>query len=144
MDEKSNDELIEEYVKDKDQNCVPSEVNKKLCQGCTKCCEHVALEIDEPTDREDFDNIIWYVMHENVFVYIDHEDDWCIEFKTKCKGLDKEGLCNIHSVRPDVCKNYSQENCEKHGEDSPYKHLFQTREDVIKWIKEKTKLKGFE
>ena len=36
----------------------------KNCEGCdAKCCKHVAVEIDEPEEKEDFENIKWYVCH---------------------------------------------------------------------------------
>jgi len=139
-----NKELIATYVEDKDPKTIPPEVNRALCEGCTICCEHVAMEIDEPEDEEDFQNIMWYVMHENVVVFIDEdEEDWYVEFKTRCKALGENCLCKFHSERPKICIEYSQDNCEKHGEGTPYKHLFKKREEVIDYVREHTKFKNF-
>lgn len=107
---------------------------KNLCNGCDLCCRHVAIEIDPPEDKEGWNNIIWYVMHENIFVGIDEDNDWLIEFKTKCKALNKHN-CKIYKDRPNICRSYSIENCEISGEGSPYKVLFTKREDVLEYCK---------
>lgn len=43
---------------------------------------HIELIQDDPEDFEDFDNFRWYLYHENVFIYIDEEEDWFVGFKT--------------------------------------------------------------
>lgn len=136
-------ELIGQYVEEKDQHDVPPEINRELCEGCTICCEHVALEIDEPEDEDDFQNLMWYVMHKNVIVFMDDDNDWYVEFKSPCKHLTEDGLCEVHSDRPKVCIEYSQDSCEKHGEGSPYAVLFKERQEVIDWVRKNTKFKLF-
>lgn len=144
MTPKQKEELIKKFVEDKDQSQVPPEVNKDLCEGCTICCEHVALEIDEPEDKEDFETIMWYVMHENVWVYIADEDEgWYLEFKARCRSLDGKGLCKVHRKRPAICREYSQDSCEKHSEGSPYKVLFKEPEQVVEWVRKNTEFKDF-
>jgi Fe-S-cluster containining protein len=135
--------LIAEYVEGKDPNHVPAEVNRSICDNCTICCEHVSLQIDTPETEEDYQDIIWYVMHENVFVMIDNEGDWLIEFKTKCKALDEKGLCQIHSNRPKICREYSQDTCEMHGDGESHKFFFKNRDEVIRWVQENTDFKNF-
>lgn len=131
--------LLKKYVEDKDPAKVPSEVNKALCENCTICCEHVAIEIDKPESIEDFQNIIWYVIHENISVFIDHDDDWIIEFKTPCKALTQDGLCSIHSNRPKICVDYTQDTCERNDGDPPFKRVFRSRQDVIDYVRDFTK-----
>ena len=136
--------LIEKYVDEKDPVNVPDDVNRKLCDNCTLCCEHVALQIDEPEDKEDFQNIMWYIMHENVTVFIDHDGDWHVEFKARCKALDDKGLCQVYSDRPKICAEYTQDNCEKNGSgENCYEVCFKTRDDVRKWVRENTEFKDF-
>ena len=65
------------------------------CYGCDKCCRYVALEIDTPEDREDIDQIRWFLVHKNVWIFIDHDDSWNIQFNTPCENLDEEGNCSI-------------------------------------------------
>jgi hypothetical protein len=113
------------------------------CNNCTICCEHVALPIDTPRTKEDWQHILWYVSHENVNVYKDHDNDWHVEFKTSCKFLDNDGLCKVYDERPDVCRDYSWEECEKHGEGNFFKIMFSTRKDVIRHVKKNTRIKKF-
>ncbi len=117
------------------------ELNKKLCKGCTKCCEHIAIQIDKPKSKEDFHHIMWYLLHENIKVYIDYDNDWIIEFQTKCKALDNKGLCKVYSTRPNICKEYTQQDCEKHGAGDYYKHMFSNRDELICHIMENTNIK---
>jgi len=81
------------------------------CKGM--CCRYVTVDYPAPTTWEDFDEIRWYILHKGVIVYkVEDEDTWRIEFQTPCKHLDQEtGLCKIYSHRPDVCKEYSTEEC---------------------------------
>ena len=110
--------------------------NKKLCKGCIICCTHVTSEIDEPKTKDDYEDIIWMLMHEDVSVFID-DDGWNVEFKTKCKHLTEEGLCLIYSKRPSICKNYDQDGCVKHGEGEFCDYMFNTKEDLLKYLEEK-------
>ena len=110
------------------------EKNKDLCKGCNLCCTHVTVEIDEPKTKEDYGEIIWMLMHENVIVYID-DDGWNVEFKTQCKSLDKNNLCKIYKDRPIICRNYNQDECVKYGEGEFCNHLFKTKEDLMKYLK---------
>lgn len=86
------------------------ERNKILCNGCAKCCLHVNHEIDSPENDEDCDYIIWFLLHENISIWVDDENVWYIEFKTSCKALKHE-LCDIYEKRPRVCREYSQDKC---------------------------------
>jgi Fe-S-cluster containining protein len=118
------------------------EENKDLCKDCTTCCEYVTIELDEPEKKIDFEEIIWFLMHENIIVYIDEENTWNVEFKTKCKALDEHGLCRIYEERPDICKEYHQDECEKYGHSDYCKVLFKTKDDVINYVKNNPKFKG--
>ena len=58
------------------------------CEDCpAQCCKYVALEIDKPETKKDWDNIFWYLHHQNIVVFIDQDNDWMIEFRTPCKNL---------------------------------------------------------
>lgn len=111
------------------------EENEKLCDGCTKCCEYVAIEIDQPEDWDDFQNIIWYVLHEGVWVFTDDEGDWYVQFDTKCKKLDDKGLCQYYDARPKICREHDQDDCEMHGEGTAEELIFKTPEDVLNYMK---------
>ena len=117
-------------------------MSEKTCEGCGgKCCRYVAIEIDCPEDLEDFENIKWYVIHENVQVYIEEDGTWNVEFLTPCKYVRGDGRCSIHEdfvenpehIRPDICKEFSTENCPHHND---YKELFSFKNigDVEEYI----------
>ena len=109
---------------------------KPSCKGCAHCCKHIAIPIDKPRCKEDYNNIIWYLLHEKVVVFCNHENEWFVQFYTTCKGLD--GLrCGVYPGRPSVCKDYDVENCERHGEDSADKYFFSTAEQFMSWLKKK-------
>lgn len=104
------------------------------CDGCPAlCCKYVVTEIDTPEDLEDFENIKWFVIHENVFVYVDEDGTWNLEFVTRCKFLGDDNRCTIYEKRPQICRDYSQEQCPFHNE---YHELyrFSSIEDVENYI----------
>ena len=106
------------------------------CSGCdSKCCKYIATEIDVPEEKEDFENIKWYVCHKNVYVFVDEDDEWYLEFLTSCKYLDEDGWCGIYDKRPDICRTYSQEQCLFHNPDYSEKYRFENIEDVEDYIK---------
>ena len=105
------------------------------CKGA--CCKYVTVQIDEPEEDIDFEEIKWFLAHENVTVYIDHDDDWCVEFKTPCKNLNDKYQCDIYKGRPKVCAEHELEECEGNmGHEEYHKRLFSTFEDVEAYRKE--------
>ncbi len=99
-----------------------------------KCCRYVAIVIDTPRSKHDFENIRWFVSHENVLVYKDKDGDWLVEFTTPCKHLDG-CMCSIYEKRPQICRDYDPESCEKKY-DSP-EIEFSCIEDVDKFIEKR-------
>jgi Fe-S-cluster containining protein len=117
-----------------------SEKNKKLCANCDDCCRYIAVGIDKPTVKKDFENIMWFLLHENVKVYVDWENDWYLEFATPCKELNKNSkLCNYYSKRPQICREYKQEDCTHYNHDSAEKISFNGVEDLKKYLAERKK-----
>ncbi|MBN1131032.1 MAG: YkgJ family cysteine cluster protein [Chitinispirillaceae bacterium] len=111
------------------------------CQACNGlCCRHIALELDVPTRKADFDNIRWYLMHETVKVGIDHSGDWLIEIPLVCRHLRKKG-CAIYKKRPDICREYPGKNdfCEFEDKTSPYKILFTDETSFERYVARKKK-----
>ena len=113
----------------------PMKSKKKIpvisCDSCTAaCCRYVATGIDTPTCKKDYDHVRWYLMHRHVSVFIDHEDEWYIEFATDCENLEDDGRCGIYEKRPRICANHgaTETMCEFYSEDLPYKKHF-TRAD---------------
>ena len=45
---------------------------ESLCNKCSGlCCRYFALPIDNPTTAKDYDDIRWYLCHENVVIFIE-------------------------------------------------------------------------
>lgn len=110
------------------------------CKGCPGlCCRYVAVELDEPEDAEDWDEIKWMLHHKNLTVYKDNDGDWLVEFKTDCKNLDENGRCKIYDERPELCREHDPETCVRNGEGEVHVILFKTPEDVDKYLEEQEK-----
>ena len=116
------------------------EKNKNLCVDCTICCEHVAIEIDRPETREELLKLLNYLGYEGFYVFIEDNGDWYIEFKSRCKQLDDDGHCKIYSKRPNICRQYSQEECERYGEGEFFEHIFKTQKEFLEFIKKDARL----
>ncbi len=112
------------------------------CQGCSLCCRYVALEIDTPEDQNDFDQIKWFLVHKNVWVFIDHDDSWNLQFNTPCEKLEGH-LCGIYKTRPQICRDYSTENCERYGEGNSFKILWKSMEDFEEYLETSKKYSKF-
>lgn len=112
--------------------------SKHPCHGCSKCCLYVAVEIDSPTAMQDYDNVIWYLYHDQVSVFVDFEGQWFVQFDSRCQNLTPEGLCGIYSTRPAICKDFDWKECEQHmtpDEGPPDKWLFRSADEFQAWFK---------
>jgi Fe-S-cluster containining protein len=99
----------------------------------------VALEIDKPTCKSDYDNIRWYLMHRGVAVFRDHDGDWHVEFDATCERLRDDFSCERYADRPRVCRAYpgSDEYCEFESDESPYDLFFSTVEEFERYLDKK-------
>lgn len=104
------------------------------CAGCSHCCHYIALEIDKPTAKRDYDNLFWFLLHDGVSVYIDHSARWFVQFDTTCRALTNDEQCGIYEKRPQVCRDYALDECVRHNEEPPEKHLFVTPEDLEAYL----------
>ncbi len=105
------------------------------CEMCTGvCCRYVAVPLDDPDDERDIQDIRWFLLHENVAVYIDEDDDWFIEFKTKCKKLGDNNKCTAYETRPTMCREHTMDTCEKNGEGDPWVHYFDTEKKFMDYM----------
>ena len=77
-----------------------------LCSKCAAlCCRYFALQIDTPKTAKQFDDIRWYLCHENVVVFIE-DGEWYVGVLNKCKHLGADNLCGIYETRPNQCADY--------------------------------------
>ncbi|MCE9502010.1 MAG: YkgJ family cysteine cluster protein, partial [Leptospira sp.] len=80
---------------------------EQICLACTGCCRYVSVEIGKPKNKVLIDQYIWYLLHKNVQIYIDHDNGWNLLFITPCTKLMPDGRCGIYSERPNLCRDYS-------------------------------------
>ena len=107
--------------------------DESLCDHCiAKCCRYFALPIEEPTTRQDFDYIRWYLLHEGATVFTE-EGSWYLLVYAKCKHLQDDNRCGIYFTRPQICRDYSTVNCE-YEDDWVYDRYFETPEQVEEYM----------
>ena len=91
--------------------------SKTKCGGCTAlCCSYFALEIDEPDEPSDFENLRWYIIHEDVQIFVD-DGVWYLQIFRKCSWLDGN-KCGNYENRPQICRDYTDELCDLDGPES--------------------------
>ncbi len=101
-----------------------------LCDSCAAlCCRYIALPIDNPDNVKDYDHIRWYLIHENIVVFIEKKQ-WYIGILNKCKHLQPDNRCGIYETRPRVCRGYSTDNCDYHGGEYDFDVLFTSGEQL--------------
>lgn len=108
------------------------------CIECrAKCCRYVGVEIDEPTSKRDYETICWYLLHQQVQVYVDHEDDWFVEFQTECEALQPDLGCGIYLDRPQLCREHGWPagSCEFYSD--PHQFLFRTPREFEIYLEER-------
>lgn len=117
---------------------VPEKDTSVSCEGCAaQCCRYVSLQIDTPASPGDFDHIRWYLLHREVSVYVDHEGDWCLEFKAVCRNLDRKHRCKDYARRPAICRAHGNDwSCERTAEDPSdlYRHHFTCVEELDAYL----------
>ena len=87
-----------------------NEYLRKRCKGL--CCRYFAFPIETPEDWDDYDDIRWYLAHQNISVFVE-DGDWYLNIKNKCRHLsEKDHQCQIHNKRPRICREYRPENCD--------------------------------
>jgi uncharacterized protein len=108
-------------------------VGESLCEYCTaKCCHYFALPIDTPDSLKDFDYMRWFLLHGKASVFVEDET-WYLLVHTVCKHLQPDYRCGIYHTRPEICREYSTDNCE-YDEDTTYEKYFETPEQVVEYV----------
>ncbi|MEY4567342.1 MAG: hypothetical protein RLY14_2312 [Planctomycetota bacterium] len=104
-----------------------------LCNYCTaKCCRYFALPIETPTEGKDFDYMRWYLLHDRASVFVE-DDTWYLLVHTTCKHLQKDNRCGIYHTRPQICRDYSTNNCE-YEDTWTYEKYFESPEQVAEYV----------
>lgn len=111
----------------------------EICLACTGCCRYVTVPIEFPRAKAKLDEYVWYLLHRNVEIYIDHDNDWNVMFKTPCDKLLDNGMCSIYETRPQICRDYSAKSCSRTGKD--HKFLFKRPQELLDYLAERKKSK---
>lgn len=107
-----------------------------LCEHCTGfCCRYIALPIETPTERGEFEDIRWYLLHEGISVFVEG-GDWYLNVATNCRHLQPDFRCGIYETRPRICRDYSTDNCDYHSGDYGWEHHFTCPEHLNDYIVE--------
>lgn len=122
--------MVTTVAKNPPRSTLPKNAN--LCEYCSaKCCQYFALPIDTPESREDYDHIRWYMYHGNVQIFVD-EGSWFLMVLNKCDNLMEDNRCGVYDIRPQICREYSTDNCEYDG-DGVYDMYFETAEQLYEY-----------
>jgi uncharacterized protein len=116
---------------------VPAPRNQVGCLTCALCCSYIAVEIDAPSSVKSATEILWHLYHHQVSVYRDSDDDWVVQFETRCRHLLPDNKCGIYATRPHICREYSEESCEVNAEDEGT--TFYTPQAFLDYLKGRSK-----
>ena len=109
-----------------------------LCEHClAACCRYIALPLDKPTTKRDYDDIRWYLMHQGISVYVE-DGDWYVQFQTRCKNLGVDNRCGIYESRPKICREYEPGECDYAGGTYGYDNLFTHPQQIDEYYLFKT------
>jgi Fe-S-cluster containining protein len=101
-----------------------------LCEHCTAvCCTYIALPLETPETRGDFDDIRWFLLHEDISVFVE-DGEWYIAMNTRCRHVLSDQRCAIYARRPRVCRKYSTDDCDYHSGDYGWEQHFTSPEQL--------------
>jgi uncharacterized protein len=87
------------------------------CLTCALCCTYIAVAIDAPGSVRAATEILWHLYHDHVSVYRDSDDEWMVQFETRCRHLLSDNRCGIYETRPPICRTYSEVTCEVNADE---------------------------
>ena len=118
----------------------PGEV---LCDHCTaKCCGYFALPIETPDTNKDYQYIRWYMLHGETTIFCE-DDDWYLMVHNQCDQLQADQRCGIYDTRPNICREYSTDDCE-YEDEWTYERYLETADQVWEYAEAVVQKKGKE
>ncbi|HOA74329.1 MAG TPA: YkgJ family cysteine cluster protein [Phycisphaerae bacterium] len=107
-----------------------------LCEQCVAlCCRYFAFEIDKPTTKRDFEDLRWYIYHQDTIIFVE-KGRWYMQINRPCKELLPDNRCGVYEKRPAICREYTTKNCDWHGDDYDYEHLFTEADQIEQYAKQ--------
>ena len=116
----------------------PKKKHENPCDKCipAKCCMYFSIEIDEPEDENDYDDLLWIIAHRDVEMYV-NDGDWFLMVQTPCRFYDPVKGCLIYPKRPRICKEHRLEECE-FDDDYGFDQHFHSYEELDRYIRNNT------
>ena len=115
--------------------------NENKCSFCTGsiCCTYVTQHLDTPRSKEDFRQLLWQVSHNNIKIYKD-DDGWTLLVEGSCQHLQIDGGCGIYEVRPEICREHTNDYCEFDApSEDGFELYFENYHDLLKYCKKRFK-----
>jgi Fe-S-cluster containining protein len=108
---------------------------KDECIDCipAKCCMYFSVEIDEPENMGDYDDLLWIIAHKEAEIYV-NDDRWFVLVKSPCQFYDPFKRCLIYPKRPRICRSHTKKDCE-FDEDYGFDLHFHSYEELERYIK---------
>jgi len=109
------------------------------CRTCSaECCQYVALQIDTPRSKDEFEYIRWYLAHKKIVIFVEKRK-WYLEIRTACRHLAADHKCTIYNKRPTICREHTPHDCEFHGGEFSHEYTFHSLEEFDDYLKERKK-----
>jgi len=106
------------------------------CTSCGQCCTYVGIGINAPSRPRYATDILWYLYHENVYVYVDGVGEWSVHFEARCRNLGEDLRCGVYLERPHICRGFDNRSCEVN--DPVHDSLtFRDPREFLAWLRER-------
>lgn len=113
----------------------PGTKSQSLCDRCTAhCCRYFALQLDTPETKRDFEDLRWYLLHHDCEIWV-QDGDWHLQINRPCKALGADHRCMIYDDRPEICREYTTDECDWHGGDYDYEHHFTHADQIAEFAR---------
>ncbi len=109
--------------------------SSEICDECipAKCCMYFSIEIDEPENDGDYDDLLWIIAHRDTEIYV-NEDRWYLLVRSPCRFYDPIKRCLIYTRRPRICRSHTTDECE-FDDDYGFDLHFHTYEELERYIR---------
>ena len=105
------------------------------CTDCGRCCTYVGVGINPPTSPRYATDVLWYLYHHGVYVYVDGEGEWSVHFEARCRNLGPDLRCGVYALRPHICRTFDNRTCEVN--DPVHDSLtFREPTEFLEWLRE--------
>lgn len=114
---------------------VENEVESNPCSQCKgMCCRYIAIAVETPKTRRDYDDLRWYLCHENISVFLE-KDKWYVMVKNTCRHLDQAtNLCGIYQTRPRICREFPPVQCDFRSDEYGHDLHFKNDKELEEYI----------